>query len=207
MGHKGDTACRTRCRGAAKADTRRTQGGQMAGSCRIRFGGAAAADTRRMNGGHMSDKVSRHGQDTGRTHCGQTRGTRPRHIAVSLFLLRENPSGLASGLCPLLACCGAGPWHHQTTFFPPLCHQHHLYCMPPSVSLACISASEFGFCKRALWLKTCVFARQSSTVALPFCGRSLVFKWHGGTCAWLMGTNHFVAVIGGDFWLYNVGCG
>ena len=24
--------------------------------------------------------------------------------------------GLASGLCPFLACCGTGPWHHQTTF-------------------------------------------------------------------------------------------
>ena len=25
--------------------------------------------------------------------------------------------GLTSGLCPLLPCCGAEPWHHQVKFF------------------------------------------------------------------------------------------
>ena len=42
-----------------------------------------------------------------------------------LFASSGAPCVLASGFCPLVACCGAGPWHHKVKRNPPL-----LYCMP-----------------------------------------------------------------------------
>ena len=85
------TQGRTRQHGTHMADKvwrrgqKRTQGGHMANTWRGKFGDAAIedlrrADTRRTRGGHMPD--------TRRTSS----GTRPEHIAASLFFLRENPT-------------------------------------------------------------------------------------------------------------------
>ena len=66
---------------------------------------------------------------------------------------------LASGLCPLVACCGAGPWHHEVyiAFFlsiaQPVAFILHA-CW--SVSLAFILAVKLGLCKRTLCLKICL---------------------------------------------------
>ena len=69
------------CCGASAFGCRRI----VADKWRTRTGGAAKANnTRWTEGGHMAN--------TWRTHGGQAPGTRPEHIAASLFFLRENPT-------------------------------------------------------------------------------------------------------------------
>ena len=86
---------RTRCGGAAKADSRQTQGGHEAGRWRTQGGHIADKVWRRGHSGIKADTRRTHGgrkADTRRTHGGQARGTRPEHIAASSFFLRENPT-------------------------------------------------------------------------------------------------------------------
>ena len=51
-----------------------------------------------------------------------------------LFASSGPPSVLASGLCPLVACCGAGPWHHKVKFFLSIATRR-VYIACPLVSL------------------------------------------------------------------------
>ena len=67
--------------------------------------------------------------------------------------------GLPFGLCPLLACCGAGQWHHQTKFFLTIAQPTAfiLYCMPVGqFPWHSFWLPKFGLCKRTLCLKNCL---------------------------------------------------
>ena len=112
--HKEDTRDKhreswgTRVGSAAKADTRRTQGGhcgRMADKIWRRGQSGHKANARRIHGGHKADKVRRRSQsgfetrfggaakadtrrtqpDTWRTHGGKARGARSEHIAANHF--------------------------------------------------------------------------------------------------------------------------
>ena len=65
--------------------------------------------------------------------------------------LRSNMC-LASRLCPLVTCCGAGPWHHEAkNFFLSIAQPlPRLYCMPVCQFPLSILASKFGLCKGTL---------------------------------------------------------
>ena len=84
-----------RAPGGHLADTRRTHGGHKADTWRTKCGDAAKrnqAEHKADNGRRMADGQSAVNADTRGTHGGQTLGTRPEHIAASLFFLRENPT-------------------------------------------------------------------------------------------------------------------
>ena len=74
-----------------KAETLRTHGGQDEMNTRWTHGGLMPDKVwRHGSGGHMPDKFG--DADTMQTHGKQAPGTRPEHIAASLFFLRENPT-------------------------------------------------------------------------------------------------------------------
>ena len=74
-----------------------------------------------------------------------------------LFVSPGPPCVLASGPCPLVACCGAGPWRHEVKFFSALRNPPRLYCMPArQFPWHSLWPPKFGLCKRTLCLKNCL---------------------------------------------------
>ena len=91
---------RTKSKGKALADTWWAKG--KADTWQTRFGGTASGDKGRTQGGHRprhGGHIWRRGQsglkvdkaDTGRTRGGRAPGTRPEHIAASLFFPKREP--------------------------------------------------------------------------------------------------------------------
>ena len=65
-GHKADTR---QTQGGHKADTWRAQGGHMAGTRRTHAGQGLEARPKRTQGGHMADKLWERGQSISRPAC------------------------------------------------------------------------------------------------------------------------------------------